>query len=255
MPKLLIFDLDNTLAESKQAITKEMAKLLAKLLDYIKVGVISGGGLPQFLKQVVDQLPHKANLANLYLLPTAGAALYEWNKDKWNKVYEERLSDTEVHTIERAMREGAEETGFIDFKTKVWGERIEHRGGSMVLSALGQQAPPEEKKAWDPDHTKRRALQQAISVRLPEFSVAMGGWTTIDVTKKNIDKAYGVHQLCERVHIDEIHAVYVGDQLVPGGNDEAVYKTRVKTHAVKDPTDTEAYLKEMLAGTPDERTS
>ena len=79
MTKLIIFDLDGTLAESKQPLTDEMAALVARLLAATRVAVISGGALSQFLKQVVAMLPVDANLANLYLLPTSGAALYEFH--------------------------------------------------------------------------------------------------------------------------------------------------------------------------------
>ena len=63
MTKLVIFDLDGTLAESKQPITSEMAHLLARLLEHKKVAVISGGALPQFLSQIVAQLPRDAQRA------------------------------------------------------------------------------------------------------------------------------------------------------------------------------------------------
>src|SRR3989338_5052658 len=138
MPKLIIFDLDGTLAESKQPLTSEMAALVAKLLATVHVAVISGGAVSQFLKQVVTRLPSESNLANLYLLPTSGAALYAWENDAWGKIYEERLSEKEARTIEVAIRAVAKETGIIDFSIPVWGERIEYRGGQVTLSALGQ---------------------------------------------------------------------------------------------------------------------
>lgn len=238
MPKLIFFDLDGTLTESKQPLTDEMAALVARLLNVTKVAVISGGALPQFLKQVIERLPADAHLANLYLLPTSGAALYESAQDGWNKVYEERLSETEVYAIKAAILSGAAETGLIDFTKPAHGERIEYRGSQVTLSALGQQAPYALKKVWDADHMKRRTLQAAIAMRLPEFSVSMGGLTSIDVTKRDIDKAYGVRKLCERLRINEEDALYVGDELIAGGNDEAVFKTKIETRAVSNPEDT-----------------
>ena len=245
--KLVIFDLDGTLAESKQPLTATMANLLAKLLDIARVAVISGGALPQFLKQVVSHLPGYANLKNLYLLPTSGAALYEYRDDEWNKVYEERLSEKEAHTIGKAMRAAAKETGIINFRDQSWGERIEYRGGEVTLSALGQQAPIVLKKEWDPDHAKRHALRDAIAERLPEYSVGIGGVTSIDVTKKGIDKAYGLRKLCERLGVPESDALYVGDELESGGNDEAVYKTSVQTKSVKDPAETSKLIESLIS--------
>lgn len=247
MPKLLIFDLDGTLAESKQPIANDMAWLLEGLLSRTRVAIVSGGALPQFITQVVDRLPESANLANLYLLPTSGGALYEYRDSAWSKVYEEHLSEKDVDTIEVAMRIVAEETGAIDFSKESWGKRIEYRGSQITLSALGQQAPLPEKKAWDPDHTKRAALQAALTKRLPEFSVGIGGATSIDVTKRGVDKAYGIRKLCERTGISESEALYVGDELGSGGNDEAVYKTDAATQSVKGPAETKQLISDMLA--------
>src|SRR3989344_1834710 len=244
--KLIIFDLDGTLAESKQPLTVEMAALLARLLALMPVAVISGGALSQFLKQVVSQLPVFANLTNLYILPSSGAALYEWHDDDWNKIYEERFSETEADAIITALEAAIEETGVINTKEKSWGERIEYRGGQVTLSALGQQAPLELKKKWDPDHVKRHKLQAAIAERLPKFSASIGGATSIDVTKRGVDKAYGIRKLCERLNINESDALYVGDELEAGGNDEAVYKTSVQTKAVATPTDTERLIESLL---------
>lgn len=246
MTKLIIFDLDGTLAESKQPLTGEMAALLSRLLAVTKVAIISGGALPQFLKQIVTHLPSEEHLGNLYLLPTTGAALYEFRDKKWNKVYEERFSENEARAIEATLRAAAEDTGVINFSDKSWGERIEFRGGQITLSALGQQAPVALKKAWDPDHEKRYVLQAAIAERLPEFSVTYGGSTSIDVTKRNIDKAYGARKICERLGIPESEALFVGDELGAGGNDEAIYKTEVPTRSVKNPTETERLIESLL---------
>lgn len=246
MNKLIIFDLDGTLTESKQPLTDEMSDLVAKLLTETKVAVISGGALSQFLKQVVARLPVSANLANLYILPTSGAALYEFRNDDWKKIYEERLSEKDKDVIDAAMRAAAEETGIIDFSEPSWGERIQYRGGDVTLSALGQQAPITLKKAWDPDHAKRHRLRDAIAERLPGYLASIGGATSIDVTKRGIDKAYGLHKLCERLSIPESKALYVGDELESGGNDEAVYKTEVQTKTVANPAETARLIESLL---------
>ncbi len=57
MKKLIVFDLDGTLAESKSPLDAEMSKLLGVLLGIVKVAVISGGNWPQFEKQVLANLP------------------------------------------------------------------------------------------------------------------------------------------------------------------------------------------------------
>ena len=248
MPALVIFDLDGTLTESKRPLSDEMAHLFTQLLARTRVAIISGGALPQFLTQVTARLPGDAHVEHLYLLPTSGAALYEWDNGGWDKIYEERIPEHEASAIAALMLQAAKETGTIDFSEPAWGERIEYRGAQLSLSALGQQAPLAEKKAWDPDKTKRRVLRAAIAARLPaDFSAAMGGMTTIDVTKKGIDKAYGIRQLCKRLKLEETNVLYIGDELAAGGNDEAVFTTHAQVHPVSAPADTERVILSLLA--------
>src|SRR5580704_7619510 len=85
MKKLIVFDLDGTLAESKSSLDAEMSALLRDLLGIVKVAVISGGNWPQFEKQLVSQLPDGADLNNLSLLPTCGTKFYKYNS-VWEKL-------------------------------------------------------------------------------------------------------------------------------------------------------------------------
>ena len=57
MKKLIVFDLDGTLAPSKSSLAPETAGLLRDLLGIIKVAVISGGAWAQFEKQLLADLP------------------------------------------------------------------------------------------------------------------------------------------------------------------------------------------------------
>ena len=71
MKQLVAFDLDGTLADSKQAIDLEMSGLLSRLLQVAIVAVISGGDGPQFEQQLVGNLPKGIDFARLFLLPTS----------------------------------------------------------------------------------------------------------------------------------------------------------------------------------------
>jgi phosphomannomutase len=246
IPSLVAFDLDGTLAASKQAIKPDMAKALTELLTKADVAVTSGGMLSQLVKQVVDELPPQANLKKLYLLPTSGASLFEYEDGDWYLVYEERLSEEEAEHIEDALKEGAEKSGVIDFNTKSYGERIEHRGSQVSLSALGQEAPLAEKEAWDPTHEKRKALHDVIAPLLPDYDVKIGGKTTIDVTKKGVNKAFGIRELSKHLSIPIKDMLYMGDELAEGGNDSTVIRTGIKTQPVKDPSETLLQIQDIL---------
>jgi phosphomannomutase len=139
--KLIVFDLDGTLAESKSAIDTEMAALLQDLLGIVKVAVISGGDWPQFEKQLLSNLSQDERLINLSLLPTCGTKFFQY-AGNWKKLYSEDFTADEKEKIVGSLKKAIEAVGFK--AEKVWGEQIEDRGSQITFSALGQQAPLEE---------------------------------------------------------------------------------------------------------------
>lgn len=50
----------------------------------------------------------------------------------------------------------------------------------------------------------------------------MGGVTSIDVTKKGIDKAYGINKLINFLEVSKDEILFIGDRLQEGGNDYPV---------------------------------
>ena len=246
-PQLVMFDYDGTLAPSKQPIDHAMGIALAKLLERMPVAVTCVGALPHLLKLLVARLPESARLSNLSLLPASGGALYQYVDGGWERVYEETINESDTRAIETAVRDGARATGFVDFAEPAWGERIEHRGAQVALLALGTDAPLVEKRAWDPDRRKRSALVDAISARLPAgYRATIGGTATIAIAKARVDKAYGVRQLCTRLHISEADVLYVGDELGTDGNDASVLATNAQVYAVDDSTDTTRVIVSLL---------
>ncbi len=244
MKKLIVFDLDGTLAPSKSAIDDEMATLLASLLGVAKVAIISGGGYPQFQTQVVAHLPQDDRLKDLSLLPTCGTRFYQYKGD-WQLLYAEDFTDAEKATIISALQKAVAASGFA--VQQVWGETIEDRGSQITYSALGQQAPLDAKEKWDPDFAKRKAIKALLDTMLPNFSVHMGGTTSIDVTKPGIDKAYGIRKLRDILGIAIAEMIYVGDALFPGGNDYPARETGAVCIQVRDPDETKRVIETVIA--------
>lgn len=244
--RTLAFDLDGTLAESKAPISNEMSVLLCKLLFTKKVLIMSGGGMEQFEKQLVSKIPCKGLLENLYLMPTSGAEFFIWDKntEKWTLKYEYRITDEEYVKIKQAIEESFKEANIhID---KIYGEQIENRGTQITISALGQSAPLEVKETWDPDASKRKVIREILLNKIPEFSVRIGGATSIDINKKGIDKAFGLHKFMNYTGFKSSEILYIGDALYTGGNDSVVVETGVRTHAVKNVDDTIQIIKKMI---------
>jgi HAD superfamily hydrolase (TIGR01484 family) len=221
-----------------------MSALLHNLLGLTKVAVISGGDWPQFTKQVLSHLPYDDSLNNLSLLPTCGTKFFRYAGD-WTKIYSEDFTSTESTKIIDALNQAIERSGFKP--SKVWGKEIEDRGSQITYSALGQQAPLAEKVEWDPYYAKRKKIKGILDKLLPEFSISMGGATSIDVTKPGIDKAYGIQKLKEILKIQLEEMIFIGDALFPGGNDYPAEEAGVVSIPVKEPEQTKRVIQAIIA--------
>ena len=209
-PRLVAFDLDDTLAASKSPLDPRMATLIVDLLGAVEVCVISGGNFAQFELQLVDNLPldHPDALARLHLMPTCGTQYFLFQEGGW---------------------------------------AAEDRGSQITFSALGQAAPVDAKKAWDPSGDKKNALRAAVQELLPELEVRSGGSTSVDITRRGIDKAYGMRKLAELTGIPLDDMLFVGDRLDPDGNDYPVKAMGVECIAVEGWEDTAAFIEKFLA--------
>ena len=249
MKQLIAFDLDGTLAESKQKIEPEMAGLLGKLLARAAVAVISGGDWPQFEKQVIAAMPKNAAIEHLFIMPTTGTKLYRFTAGQWKPVYAEIFAPEERDHILKALQEATEKAGFAD--EKIWGERVENRGSQITFSGLGQEAPLQAKKDWDPDFAKRKAMQKILRKELPDLSINIGGSTSLDVTHAGIDKAYAMRRLAEHSGIATDDMLFLGDAIYPGGNDDAVRAAGMDTLKVRDVAETITAVSAMVACLPE----
>lgn len=244
MKTLIVFDLDGTLAPSKGALDDDTSKLFARLLAVVKVAIISGGDYPQFESQVLGRLPAASDLSNLSILPTSGTKFFQYHGG-WTKLYSDDLSDAEKKKIEDALEAAVAQSGFQPAQS--WGERIEDRGTQITYSALGQEAPLEEKSKWDPDFSKRKQIKAILDTTLPEFSVRLGGTTSIDVTRPGIDKAYGIRKLRDVLGVPIAQMLFVGDALFPGGNDYPALEAGAESIAVRGPDDTKLVIETLIA--------
>jgi HAD superfamily hydrolase (TIGR01484 family) len=240
----MVFDLDGTLAKSKSALEKDMADLLDKLMGVMKVAVISGGAWPQFEKQLLSNLPRDDRLKQLSLLPTSGTKFLRYD-GQWTELYAENFTPEQKTKIIAALNKALDQSGLRP--DKHWGEVIEDRDSQITMSALGQEAPLDVKQTWDPDFEKRRKIKAILDPMIPEFSVGMGGASSIDVTRPGVDKAYGIGKLQEVLGIPTTQMIFVGDALFPGGNDEPARKTGATCIKVRDPEETGRVIEAVIA--------
>ncbi len=245
--RLIAFDLDDTLAPSKSPLDPRMAELLVQLLDVVEVCVISGGNFGQFQMQLVDKLPldHPEALTRMHLMPTCGTQYYRFEGGAWRQQYAENLTEQQKAAALAAVETEARRRGYWEAET--WGPILEDRGSQITFSALGQAAPVEAKKAWDPTGEKKNALRAAVQKHLDDLEVRSGGSTSVDITRRGIDKAYGMRKLSELTGIPFGQMLFVGDRLDPDGNDFPVIALGIPTRAVEGWEDTAAVVEGFLA--------
>ena len=243
--KLIAFDLDDTLAPSKSPLPAQMVEVLAALLEVCEVCVISGGQFGQFDAQVVRPLGEAhACFERLHLMPTCGTHYCMYSEGQWSDVYRRNLTEQECSEAMRVLEEEARRLGLWEEET--WGDILEDRGSQVTFSALGQNAPVHVKQEWDPTREKKEALRAAVADRLPDLEVRSGGSTSVDITRKGVDKAYGIVELSKHTGIAIGDMLFVGDRLDEGGNDYPVVRTGIDTHAVEGWEDTVDFINDYI---------
>jgi len=238
LPKAFIFDLDGTLTPTRELMGEENANIICELLKKgSTIVVISGSVLSQFIDRFINRLscikefPHK-----IYLLPTNGAQMYLWDGKKPIQLYKEVLSRGDKKKITRELAALVERYPNW-FPKETYGPRIDDRETQISIAGLGLDAPRPLKEKWDPDHAKRDILAHELIPKLEEFTVVIGGTTTIDVTKKGIDKAFGIFKFLDHANLTPKDAIFIGDGIFPGGDDYGVLRSGVKGIAVNNHTE------------------
>lgn len=252
-PQAVLFDLDETLAESFQPPTPAMLERFERLLAIVPTAIITGGSYLRVEHDFLSVMHPGIDFSKLFLFPNSSAECFLFKNGSWELEYsigaltpeeKERIIDTILQTVNEMP----------DFKdAPFYGNRIIDRGVQIAYTVVGLDAPQEVKMSWDPDRSKRLRFCEVLGAKLPEFEVLVGGASTIDVTRKGMDKAYGVHWLSKHLNVPVDQMLYIGDALFPGGNDYVVIGTGIQTRIVAGPEETAKIIDELLAtasGTP-----
>lgn len=243
-PSAIVFDFDGTLSESRQPIKQENVTLLAKLAEHTIVAVMSGSGFDIIEKNLLSHLPKQILKENVYIFPNAASQCYISSHNVWNAVYDFSFSNEERQTVMRALETAVVKTRIAEGLPQ-YGPRIDDRGTEIAFAGLGIDAPLALKQQWDSDQKKRLPLQTMLREQLPDFDVHVGGTTTVEVTKKGINKAYGIEWLSQRLTVKPKDMLFVGDALSSGGNDAVVIPTGIQTCQVSGPEETARVIEKL----------
>lgn len=245
MMKLLIFDYDKTIAKPKSKPSSKMIETFSTLLQRNYVAVLTGGRSFEELNRLLVQYIQKDLLKNLYLCPEYGSKIYVFKNAFIPLRNEKRLSSRQIKEIGRIAKG-------LDWKkynvSQIYGEQIKHRGTSVSIDCLGQDAPDCVKNVWDRDFKYRKIIKRDLEeVWGKKYDIYATGRNTLDIVMKGYSKADTVKRLCELLKVPLKECVFVGDEFEVYGNDYSTLELDdIKVYMTKGPEDTLLFMHKNL---------
>lgn len=225
----LFFDMDQTIAPARQEILPEMYQLLSSLKQDIIV--VSGSSIEQMPNQIRD-------LQSFRLGQNGNHAIDELGNELWNVPLTNNHRTEILDHISKVVE-------ILELELNHEWHPIEDRGAQITFSPIGNTAPIELKKNYDPTRQKRVSMLEKIPFASDDLIVKIGGSTSLDYLHKDRHKGTNVQKLIDVLGWNKEECIYFGDGLYPGGNDEAVIGV-IETVPVEDHLDTYKKLLEML---------
>jgi HAD superfamily hydrolase (TIGR01484 family) len=219
---------------------------LKALLGHIPVAIMTGAGFKRMESQFLEKIVAAPRSDRFYLFPNSSAQCYIHEEGSWKLAYNFALTEEEREHIKSTIQKTVEESEMLRTIPHA-GQQLFDREAQVAYTPVGVEATLETKQTWDSDGVKRKFLFETLKRALPEFEILLGGMTTIDITRKGINKSYGVQWLSARLEIPTKEMLYVGDAFNEGGNDMVVIPTGIQTHPVSGPEDTGKLVDELLA--------
>jgi HAD superfamily hydrolase (TIGR01484 family) len=244
LPKAVLFDLDDTLTPSSEKPSDKMIALLDQLITRVPVAIVSAASYPRIESLFLNVLTSHLTNGQLYAFANNSSEGYLFRNSQWEREYSFAFTDDERSKIKDTIKVSTAELGLSHASQHEHG--LLERDSKIVFLGLDNDIPNEHKRAWDPDMSKRKALKASLDERLSDFEVHIGGTHSVDVTKKGMNKSYGVLWLSRHLNIPPQEMLFVGDAFYEGGNDAMVIPTGINTFPVEGPHQTLLLIQELL---------
>ncbi len=214
----LIADVDDTICPSTKPISPAMASEIERIIrGGCSFAFISGSSFQHLSAQITPFLPvphHFLAVSGTHYVKVD----YRDGKAVFNEQYRLEFTFAERKEILDAFDSLIAKYDICSMTTKE--DQLQDRGSQITLSSIGRNAPDEKKRTNDPDGSKRRVWLGFLKTCLGDkYSMRIGGRTSIDITPKGVDKAWGIHRFLEANGLKPSEALFFGDKMDPDGND------------------------------------
>ena len=211
--KVIAMDLDGTLTQHRQPLTPENRAALVALGKKYRLVMVGAGQVMRIFNQL-ERFPIDiiGNYGLQYGTYKAQTGQMEIRRDLVFPCDRESV-DSRVTMLRKKF-------GFTEYK----GENVEfHPSGCVTFPCLGTKAISEDKLAFDPDRSKRRAVYSEVCDVFSDYTVFVGGSSSFDMAPAPYNKRYALELFCRENGLEHENILYIGDDYGPGGNDESVY--------------------------------
>jgi len=238
--KHIIFDVDNTVTQNLEPISTTMSSLISDLSKRLNKHLyfMSGTGVNELKKMVSKKL------SNIPHVLCGGSGTHICMVDgKYSKeLYLDKLTLKEKKRIRHYLNNVISE---FNLPSDV-SHQILDRKSQITFSCMGRYANPDLKNKFDPGGELRKEMIVLLQDYLPEFSIKVGGTTSIDITRGEFDKSTGIKKLNSLFDkLEYKNTLFIGDSFFEGGNDRPALDL-VDCIEVTGPENLEEILTELL---------
>ena len=251
-PRALLFDMDGTLTDARQPITKDVLEVLKITDPGVKRYLVTGSDYVKVEEQLGTE-----NLLSLFERVYTCNGTRVWNcnidMDDETRPLEPELihkvsltdyySEADINHIVNVLLKTAYET-HTKIKT---GTFVEWRDSQINFSVVGRNCTTGQREdyvKWD----KKSGEREKIITQLREqfkgwgLSFRLGGQISIDITREGWDKSYAFKNMKESPN----QCVFFGDKICKDGNDLDIAMRCAHYHNVENPADLILNLQEYL---------
>ena len=211
--KVIAMDLDGTLTQHKTPLSARHREILTLLSERYKLLMVGAGQVMRIFNQL-EQFP-------LDVIGNYGLQYGKYNAETGTlDIVRDEVLPCDRESVDKRITMLREKYGFTEFR----GENTEfHPSGCVTFPCLGTKALQEDKLAFDPDRSKRRAIYKDVCEVFSDYTVFVGGSSSFDMAPAPYNKYYALDLYCKEHGLEHENVVYIGDDYGPGGNDESVY--------------------------------
>ena len=211
--QVIAMDLDGTLTQHKEQLEPEQRAALERLSKKYKLLMVGAGQVQRIFRQLggfpIDIIGNYGLQYGVYNKATESIDIL---RDLSFPVNRESIEETVAYLRSKH--------GFTHF----YGASVEyHPSGCVTFPVLGTSAPQEQKLAFDPDRTKRRAIYDEVCSLFSDYAVFVGGSSSFDMSPRPYNKYHALALYAEENGLSHENILYIGDDYGQGGNDESVY--------------------------------